>query len=44
MTHEAFEPVELGHAEELIEIGMHETDEEMWQKFTPGATPYVEFE
>lgn len=44
MTHEAFEAVDLGQAEELIEIGMHITDEEMWLKFTPAATPYAEFE
>lgn len=44
MTHEALEAVELGQAEELIEIGMPESENEVWDKYLPGAPPYVEFE
>jgi hypothetical protein len=44
MTHEAFEPVELGQAEALIEIGMPITHEENADKYMPSVEPYVEFE
>jgi hypothetical protein len=44
MTYEAFELVELGQAEALIEASMPEGDEEMWEKYMPGVAPYVEFE
>ena len=44
MTHEQFEAIELGQAEALIEICLPVTDEEVVDKFTPGAVPYVEFE
>lgn len=44
MTHEAFEAVELGQAEVLIEIGPFEVQEEMQEKFVSAATPFVEFE
>ena len=44
MTHETLETVELGQAEALIEIGMPESDEELVEKYVPGAAPYVEFE
>lgn len=44
MTHEAFEAVELGQAETLIEVGMWEVDEEMYEKYVRGAAPYIECE
>ena len=44
MTYEAFETVELGQAEALIEIGMPIIEEESFEKFTPSVAPYVEFE
>ena len=44
MTHETFEAIELGQAEALIEIWMPETQEELVEKYVPGAAPYVEFE
>jgi hypothetical protein len=44
MTHETLELVELGQAEELIEIGMPVSDEEAPDKFIPSVAPYVEYE
>jgi len=44
MTHEAFETVELGQAEALIEFGMPEANEEAPDKYVPNVAPYVEFE
>ena len=44
MTQEAFEAVELGQAEALIEIWMPDSQEELVEKYVPGAAPYVEFE
>lgn len=44
MNHEAFETVELGQAEALIEIGMPTSQEEVFDKYEPGAAPYVDFE
>jgi hypothetical protein len=44
MNHEAFETIELGQAEVLIEVNMPDTDEEIWEKYIPAAAPYVEFE
>ena len=44
MTHETLDLVELGQAEALIEVGMLETDEETYDKYIPGAVPYVEYE
>ncbi|HKR22902.1 MAG TPA: hypothetical protein VJS17_09920 [Pyrinomonadaceae bacterium] len=44
MTNESFEPVELGQAETLIEIGMVEDREELNEKFVAATAPYVEFE
>lgn len=44
MTNEAFEAVELGQAEALIEIGMPDTHEELDRKYVPAVEPYVEFE
>jgi hypothetical protein len=43
MTYEAFDPIELGQAEALIEAGIG-ADEEIDQKFGPVTAPYVEFE
>ena len=44
MTHETLELVALGQAEQLIEIGMSDTDEEAVEKYVPAVAPYVEFE
>lgn len=44
MTHEAFEAIELGQAEALIEIWMPTSQEELVEKYEPGVAPYVEFE
>ena len=44
MTNESFEPIELGQAETLIEIGMIEDQEEIANKYVAGTAPYVEFE
>lgn len=44
MTYEAFETVELGPAEALIEIGMAVVEEEAPDKYIPPVAPYVEFE
>jgi hypothetical protein len=44
MTHEAFEPIELGQAEVLIEMIGVGVDEELDEKYTRGVAPYVEFE
>ena len=43
MTQEAFETVELGQAEALIEI-IGELSEELDEKMDPVVAPYVEFE
>ncbi|HZI61598.1 MAG TPA: hypothetical protein VFD62_12830 [Pyrinomonadaceae bacterium] len=43
MTHEAFETVELGQAETLIEL-IGELSEEAQEKMDPAVAPYVEFE
>ena len=44
MNQEAFEIVELGQAENLIEAFMLDGDEEIWEKYMPGVAPYAEFE
>lgn len=44
MTHDAFEPIELGQAEVLIEMFDVGPDEELDEKYTRGVAPYVEFE
>jgi hypothetical protein len=44
MTYEAFETVELGQAEELIEASMLDTKDEAIDKYIPLVAPYVEFE
>ena len=44
MTHEAFELVDLGQAEALIESFVPVGDEEIWDKYMPAVAPYVEFE
>jgi len=44
MTYEAFETVELGQAEALIEIGLPEWLNEDIDKYMPIVAPYVEFE
>jgi hypothetical protein len=43
MTHEAFETVELGQAETLIEV-IGTMTEELEEKYDPVMAPYVEFE
>ena len=43
MIHESFETVELGQAEELIEL-IGTMSEEATEKFDPAVTPYIEFE
>jgi len=44
MIHETFEAIELGEAEALIEMWLPESQEELVEKYVPGAAAYVEFE
>lgn len=44
MTNESYEPIELGQAETLIELGMVEDLEEFANKYVAATAPYVEFE
>jgi hypothetical protein len=44
MTYETADLVELGRAEALIEAGMPESEDEVFDKYEPGVAPYVEYE
>lgn len=43
MIHESLEIVELGRAEDLVEIGQPEDPEEPVEKFNTACAPYLEF-